>query len=202
MKTEKYLTKFITPKIQGGGGSAGIWGCISHKDTGCASVYTGRVNQYTYQNILENEHLLSVELFYHENSPWIFQQDGATAHTAHSVRDWLSSQQITVIPWCARSPDLNPDLKENIWSYMDSKLVKCKLTSVEGLKEQLQKIWLEIPRELCMNLIESMPKRVRACYRAKGGHFKYLLAKRAKLLIHFFVNLCMRVYSFLLFSEV
>jgi len=68
--------------------------------TGCASVYTGRVNQYTYQNILENELLPSVELFYHENSPWIFQQDGATANTAHSVRDWLSSQEITVLPWC------------------------------------------------------------------------------------------------------
>ena len=43
-------------------------------------------------------------------------QDGASAHTAHSVRDWLAEQDINVLPWCARSPDLNPI--ENIWSWM------------------------------------------------------------------------------------
>ena len=98
-------------------------------------------------------------------------QDGASAHTAHSVRDWLAEKDINVLPWCARSPDLNPI--ENIWSWMDRKLCKATLTTVDQLKEAVDKLWLEIPMEICMNLIESMPKRVRACFKAKGGYFKY-----------------------------
>jgi hypothetical protein len=37
-----------------------------------------------------------------------FQQDGATAHSAKSVKEWLNEQQITVLDWPAQSPDLNP----------------------------------------------------------------------------------------------
>ncbi len=32
--SEKYDTKFCVPRLQGGGGSVGIWGCISHKSAG------------------------------------------------------------------------------------------------------------------------------------------------------------------------
>jgi hypothetical protein len=171
LRSEKYEPRFCTPCVQGGGGSAGIWGCISHKGTGVCQIYTGRINQYTYKTTLENCLLPSVDLFYTENTPWIYQQDGAPAHTANSITDWFNENQITVLPWCARSPDLNPI--ENIWSWMDRKLCKVAISSVEDLKEKLEQLWLTIPRELCMQLIESMPKRVRACYKAAGGHFKY-----------------------------
>jgi hypothetical protein len=33
--------------------------------------------------------------------------------------------------------------------------------------------WEKIPKEVCQNLIESMPRRVAAVLRAKGGHTKY-----------------------------
>ena len=33
--------------------------------------------------------------------------------------------------------------------------------------------WDKIPAELCQNLIESMPRRVSAELKAKGGHTKY-----------------------------
>jgi len=49
-----------------------------------------------------------------------------------------------------------------------------KVTSVEHLKEVLAATWESIPRELCMKLIESMPKRVKMCYLAKGGYYKRL----------------------------
>jgi len=54
LRCEKYEPRFCTPCVQGGGGSAGIWGCISHKGTGVSNIYTGRINQYTYKNTLEN----------------------------------------------------------------------------------------------------------------------------------------------------
>jgi hypothetical protein len=33
--------------------------------------------------------------------------------------------------------------------------------------------WNEIAAEICRNLIESMPRRIKAVIRANGGHTKY-----------------------------
>ena len=43
LKNEKYLPQFITPRLQGGGGSAGIWGCFSYAGTSVKRIYTGRI---------------------------------------------------------------------------------------------------------------------------------------------------------------
>ena len=61
---EKYNKRYVVPRVQGGGGSVGIWGCISFKGTGCCKVYSGRMNQFMYKETLENELLPSVELMY------------------------------------------------------------------------------------------------------------------------------------------
>ena len=52
--SEKFDNKFVVPRLQGGGGSAGIWGCFSFRGTGVCNVYTGRINQYSYISTLEN----------------------------------------------------------------------------------------------------------------------------------------------------
>ena len=119
---------------------------------------------------LENQLLPSAEIFFYQSQDWIFQQDGASAHTAHSVRDWFQEKQITVLPWCPRSPDLNPI--ENLWSYIDHKMVNTKITSVKHLKSILFDEWLKVPSEVVKNIIESMPKRIAECIKAKGGRFK------------------------------
>ncbi len=41
------------------------------------------------------------------------------------------------------------------------------------LQNELNALWLQIPNNIVTNLVESMPKRVRACMKAKGGHIKY-----------------------------
>ena len=39
--------------------------------------------------------------------------------------------------------------------------------------ERVEKEWEKIPVEICTNVIESMPKRIAAVIKAKGGHAKY-----------------------------
>ena len=56
-------------------------------------------------------------------------QDGALAHTAHSVKDYFAKNKIRVLDWCARSPDLNPI--EHIWAWMDRQLARIRITSIE-----------------------------------------------------------------------
>ncbi len=41
------------------------------------------------------------------------------------------------------------------------------------LWERVQVEWEKIEPEVCQNLIESMPRRVAAVVKAKGGHTKY-----------------------------
>jgi hypothetical protein len=82
-----------------------------------------------------------------ESEAWKFMQDGAPAHTANSIKTWFHDNGIEVIPWCPRSPDLNPI--ENIWCWMDSKLVNTRMTTVDELKEAIRQLWLEVPKEMC-----------------------------------------------------
>ena len=113
----------------------------------------------------------SIRQLYGRSKQFIFQQDGAPAHTAKSIKEYFLQKKINVIPWCPRSPDLNPI--ENIWSWIDNQLTYHQIQSTEHLKQLLNEYWLKVPREMCMKLVESMQKRVYLCYKNKGGHFKY-----------------------------
>ena len=44
---------------------------------------------------------------------------------------------------------------------------------VTELWERVQKEWEAIDQSVCQNLISSMPRRVQAVLKAKGGHSKY-----------------------------
>ena len=117
----------------------------------CRHIYTGRINQHLYITTLENCLIPSAELLIGQNN-YIFQQDGATAHTANSVKEWISQSNIELLPWCPRSPDLNPI--ENIWAWMDHQMARVKITLIENLKEVLHQTWLTVPDELCRKLID------------------------------------------------
>jgi hypothetical protein len=167
---EKFKNRFVIKRLQGGGGSVGIWGCFSMFGTGVCNLYTGHINQHSYIETLKNCLVPSATLLMNDQY-WLFQQDNAPAHTAKIVKEWFDENHIDVLPWCPRSPDLNPI--ENIWSWMDTQLAKVHCTSIEHLKENLHRIWLEIPINFCKNLIESMPRRINLCIKARGGYFKY-----------------------------
>ncbi|RNA15862.1 Transposable element Tc3 [Brachionus plicatilis] len=114
------LLVFTLFNLQNSGGSVGIWGCINQKGAYCCSIFTGRINQFVYMDPLENQLLPSAPIFFDQSQHWIFQQDGASSHNDHSVRDWFQEKQISVLPWCPRSPDLISI--ENLWSNIDHKM--------------------------------------------------------------------------------
>jgi hypothetical protein len=45
-----------------------------------------------------------------------FQQDNARPHVARVVRDYLTQQNVDLLPWLAVSPDLSPI--EHVWDEM------------------------------------------------------------------------------------
>ena len=75
---------------------AGIY--ISYKDPALSNIYTRKINQYSYKDTLEKCLKQSAKLFYEGSKNSIFQQDGATAHIAHSIQDWFNEKDYKVIP--------------------------------------------------------------------------------------------------------
>ena len=139
---EEYSDRFLQHRQQGGGGSVGIWGCFSHKGIGFCELYEGRINQYTYQNTLETCLVPSIRHLYGRSKQFIFQQDGASAHTGHSIKEYFLKKKFNVMPWCPRSPDLNPI--ENIWSWFDNQLTYHEIQSTQHLKQLLNEYWLKV----------------------------------------------------------
>ena len=139
---------------------------------------TERDDKMLCRKALENCLIPSIELFYGKEEYYQFQQDNAPCHTANIMCSqkpeqpgWFMENDIPLLDWASRSPDLNPI--ENIWSWMDRRLLDKQISSVEHLKTELFSLWNDIPAQICENLINSMPKRVRECKNNKGGHFSY-----------------------------
>ena len=75
--------------------------------------------------------------------------------------------------WPAQSPDLSP--LEHLWGYLKMRFAEYEHPSngIHELWERSQVEWEKIPAEECQKLIESMPRRIQAVLRAKGGYTKY-----------------------------
>jgi hypothetical protein len=65
---EPVKPNLVQPRVQKGGGSVGIWGCISARGAGCCKIYRGRVKAAEYLSIVQNELAASVDLLY-QNEP-------------------------------------------------------------------------------------------------------------------------------------
>lgn len=66
-----------------------------------------------------------------------------------------------------QSPDLNPI--ENVWWELKKRIQAAKPATTDQLSIAIKNSWSEIPVELCNKLVQSMPKRIRAVIKARGG---------------------------------
>ena len=91
------------------------------------------------------------------------QHDNATSHTARSVCDFLQDRNVSVLPWPAKSPDLNSI--EHIWNLLDQRVRARAIPSknvgalVEECRRALVEEWGNISRQKLENLVQSMRRR-------------------------------------------
>ena len=110
---------------------------------------------------------------------FVFQQDGAPAHTTKQAQEWLAVNTPDFIAkdeWPPNSPDLNP-LDYCVWGLMLAAYQKNspKPTTKAALKVVLQTIWDNLPQDSIDKAVMGFRKRLRACVTADGGHFEHVL---------------------------
>jgi transposase len=88
----------------------------------------------------------------------VFQQDGASCHTAKLTKTFFLAKGIRILPWPANSPDLSPI--ENMWSVLKQK-VECRAVKSAGdLATVAQEEWNKIDMEIIKRTIDTMGERV------------------------------------------
>lgn len=147
-----------------------IWSCMSSKGPGELAVVKTTVNSQIYIDILDHFLIPSIDNAFGDEDV-VFQDDNASCHRAKCVRDFLADRQIATMDWPANSPDLNPI--ENMWMKL-KKLVQAKSPLCkDDLIIAIRECWKEMDINYCQSLIRSMPARIKAVIKARGGVTKY-----------------------------
>ena len=107
-----------------------------------------------------------------EGQPFVFQQDGAPAHTANITQTWLQQnipEFIRKEEWSPYSPGLNL-MDFSICSILETKACAISHSSIESMKRSFTRAWEQIPQETMRAAVETFPRRLRAVFQMKGGY--------------------------------
>lgn len=162
--------------------SINVWcGIIDTKILG-PYFYEENLNSERYLLFLRNElegMLDEVPLNLMQNFNY-FQHDGAPAHNALIVSNYLSERfnnwigNRGPIAWPPRSPDLTP-LDFFLWGTIKDKVYKEKPYNVEDLKIKIRAAVREIRHNTLLKVQTEILRRCQLCVQENGGHFETLL---------------------------
>jgi len=134
-----------------------------------------KINGTYYRDVLLTQQLLPVV---QEISGvfFILQQDSAPAQCARDTIKLFERETPAFIApdlWPPNSPDLNP-VDYKIWGDMQQRVYQTKVHDLDELKQCLINVWHCLRQNIIDDAIDEWRKRLRACIRAKVGHFEHL----------------------------
>ena len=149
-----------------------IWAAIGNGKVG--SIYfvapNEKMNAAMYKDVLRRHLTRSFKM----TGCSVLMQDGAPCHTARSIKEWLSENDVPVLDWVGQSADGNPI--ENCWTRLNKILAEMPTCSNLGqLAKQISKAWKKLgkDRKYLTALTDSMPRRIQAIIDANGDVTKY-----------------------------
>ncbi|CAK9807113.1 Transposable element Tcb1 transposase [Anthophora quadrimaculata] len=106
--------------------------------------------------------------------PYLFQQDGAPAHTSHLVQNWLSDNVDMFWSkdfWPPNSPDLNP-LDYYVWGVIERQTNKCRHPNVNSLRAAIESEFATIKHDQLKSACSRFRARIEQVIEAEGGYIE------------------------------
>lgn len=169
----RFDEKFTQKDRSSGRFSVNVWGWISSEGIGACHFIEGRFNTEVYIHILQNTMLPSVSQRF-PGGNFILQQDNCPVHTARRVTQWLEEQNISLLPWPSKSPDLN--VMENVWGLLVKKINRengFRPQDVDELRNKISETWNELDPAYARALVSSMHHRLNSVLDKNGAGTKY-----------------------------
>jgi transposase len=167
---EAYVPCCMQPTVKFGGGSINVWGCFSKQGVGDIYRIQGIMTGAMYREILKNHMAPTLRAL---GATFKFQHDNDPKHTSKVVKKYLFNAKFMVLDWPSQSPDLNPI--ENLWGHIKQKLRKRTIrpSSLDEVYSIVKEEWAALGKDYLVSLIHSMPRRIEAVIKAKGGSIDY-----------------------------
>ena len=147
------------------------YGALSTMGASELVVVDGAMNRHRYIQILRNQMLPWTTVVFGRN--FVYVQDTAPPHTTCDTAAFLDQQDVDVMDWPARSPNINPI--EHVWDQMSVWIrdMDDPPSTVAELNNAVRQAWAAVRPRRVRTLVESMPRRVMALMAVRGGHTRY-----------------------------
>lgn len=130
--------------------------------------------QNRLQNLLENLPLAAIR------NMWI-QLDGAPAHFAAPVQDWLNEEfpdrwigRNGPVRWSPRSPDITP-LDFFLWGHIKALVYRTPVQNIQDLTNRIQNAAATVTPQMLTRVRENLVRRAQICLEVQGQHIENLL---------------------------
>ncbi len=159
----------IVSTVQASGGGVMVWGIFSWHtlsplvpitDLLYTTAYLGMLLTMSVPLWLQCTHLLM------SNSSRIMHH---VTKLKSSQTGFLNMTMSSLYSNGLQSPDLNPI--EHLWDVVvqEIRIMNVQLTNLQQLRDAILSIWTKISEECFQHLVESIPRRIKAVLKAKGG---------------------------------
>lgn len=146
--------------------SRGIIGPYFFEDTVTAANYIEMLDSFMLPRLVR----------FHPHGGFLFQQDGASAHTAKVTRAWLNWKLPSMwigcdgtVGWPPKSPDLTPP-DFFLWGYLKSLVYEDDPSTVAALREAIGRAIGCITTEMLEKVAQNAVARATECV-TRGGEF-------------------------------
>ena len=171
----RYDERFVATLRRLGRFSVAYWGWMSYDWAGTLERIHSWFTLDIYEQILTNVMIPSAWELYLEGTLH-FQKDNHPVHTAVRIHGWFNRRpDIDLLEWLPNSPDMNPI--ENVWARVKGILrfnwAEPSVRTLDELWNRVLNAWQDVATDLFHNLVDSMPRRMRAIVNAGGLWTKY-----------------------------
>ena len=150
-----------------------FWGAINSKGISGLVFIEGKMDSKLYIEVLKEGLLPMYNRLNLNKNEVTFQENSDPKHQSVQTKKWKEKAGLKYIQnWTANSPYLNPI--ENVWAILKREVSILKPTGVEDKKQHLLEKWRMLEANgVVLDIIRSMPKRIRGVIKSKGHSINY-----------------------------